>query len=630
MSNRACTMGMTCREDASQLTERHSHDVVTPRLFFVILACILGLGLILRLLLLGEYLVRDPFAVRPISDAFSYWEWAGRLAAGRGAAREPFFSGPLYPYVLAPLRAAGGGLPTIYLLQIAADLVTAAMLAWIGRKRFGATAGLLAAALYLLMLEPASMALRVLPCTLEALLVASAWLAMLDLPGRPTAARGMLASGLLGLLALAFPPALLCLPIFAVWYWSISPKGMAAIRQTAIAMLGAGAVILPATIHNYRACGELIPVSAQAGVTFAQGNTPQSIGVYSPLAGISGQHGAQNRDAMRVYTRATGGSPNWNAANRYFFGRGLAVWRADPALAVSLFVRKAYWFLAGRHQSEIYWPTMELAEGLLPRLAIFPIQTPWLIPLAFVALLILARRPITFMPELMLFLVPCVVVTLFFYSPRYRFPAVPVIAVTAAWSLCLGCAAGKAFYRGDASAPPTTRCWLVMTAAAILVSIAMEPINALIGFDRWKNDRGSFWCMVGDVARLADRKSEAADAYRKGLSIGPPGAMAAANLSRVLLQTGRPADAERALRMAIDLRPQDARKNVDLPDEAMLHHDLGAALAAQNRPADAIAEFEAALRLSPEPAIAASVVRRMAITKAAIPAESPSPENNRH
>ena len=55
-------MGMTCREDASQLTERHSHDVVTPRLFFVILACILGLGLILRLLLLGEYLVRDPFA----------------------------------------------------------------------------------------------------------------------------------------------------------------------------------------------------------------------------------------------------------------------------------------------------------------------------------------------------------------------------------------------------------------------------------------------------------------------------------------------------------------------------------------------------------------------------------------
>ena len=106
--------------------------------------------------------------------------------------------------------------------------------------------------------------------------------------------------------------------------------------------------------------------------------------------------------------------------------------------------------------------------------------------------------------------------------------------------------------------------------------------------------------------------------------------MAAANLSRVLLQTGRPADAERALRMAIDLRPQDARKNVDLPDEAMLHHDLGAALAAQNRPADAIAEFEAALRLSPEPAIAASVVRRMAITKAAIPAESPSPENNRH
>ena len=77
-------------------------------------------------------------AQHPINDARVYWEWAGDIAAGKLVLDHPFFSAPLYPYLLGGLRWLGGQLTSVYVLQMLADLAAVVLLGWTCRRRFGA------------------------------------------------------------------------------------------------------------------------------------------------------------------------------------------------------------------------------------------------------------------------------------------------------------------------------------------------------------------------------------------------------------------------------------------------------------------------------------------------------------
>ena len=69
----------------------------------------------------------------------------------------------------------------------------------------------------------------------------------------------------LGLTALANPTFLLGLPALALWAgWR---RGETGGLRTILTILVPGLLtIAPATLHNAAACGELIPISAQAGI----------------------------------------------------------------------------------------------------------------------------------------------------------------------------------------------------------------------------------------------------------------------------------------------------------------------------------------------------------------------------
>ncbi|MFQ5807656.1 MAG: hypothetical protein ACE5I3_14520, partial [Phycisphaerae bacterium] len=162
-----------------------------PRWFWPALPGVCLVGAVLRFLLRAEYLANHPFAASPRVDALTYWNWAGEVASGKLSDGMPFFSAPLYPYLLGLLRASGAELPTVYTIQILLDLSTAGLLAWIARLRFGPVVGLLAAAIFLLMLEPASFCLRVLPSTLQLPLVCLAWHALLAVQRRTSLPRGV-------------------------------------------------------------------------------------------------------------------------------------------------------------------------------------------------------------------------------------------------------------------------------------------------------------------------------------------------------------------------------------------------------------------------------------------------------
>lgn len=547
------------------------------RRYRVALGILLALAAVARGLILAEHWAANPFARYLRVDAQTYWDWAGRIAAGAWSDGQPFFSGPLYPYLVALVRAAGGGLLTLYVLQAGLDLLTAGLLAGLARRRFGDGVGLLSAAAYLLLMEPASASLRVLPSSLQLLLVALAWRLLAG--GRGARLRRDVAAGVvLGLLALAWPPAIVYVPVAAAWRWWDGGGGRAGLARAAGVLAAGVLAIAPATVHNYWACGELIPVSAQAGVTFAHGNAPDARGIYTPIAGVSTHRERQNADTFRVYRVATGRAPTWNAVNGFFFDRGLAFWREQPGAAARLLARKAYWFLTGRHYDDISQPALETEAGFLRRLRLCPLPTAWLIPPALVAAAAWLRRPGTYLPELMLLVVPLLVVVAFFYTPRYRLPAVPVITVGAAWTL-----AQALRHRGRSG-------WTVAAAAAVGVAGLLGVLNRAVGFDGREAMRPLFEHSLGVARAEAGRYEEAVAHYRRALELAPGLAQSRLGLAEALQHLKR---FEESLPHALAALEDD-------PESASAHNLVGCALGTQGRLELALAHFSRAVELEPE------------------------------
>jgi tetratricopeptide (TPR) repeat protein len=576
------------------------------------LAAIAIYALVAQLLILIEAWRSNPLARSPLVDAQTYYDWSGDIAAGRWLSATPFLSAPLYPFLLAPLRALGGGLLTIYGMQLALHIATIIALALLGARRLSPAVGLLSAAMYALLLEPAFYVGRVLTCTLQALLIVALWWQWLRTQQRPTAGRSIVTGAIMGLNCLANPPMLVAAPLLAIWLVVAAPNRRTGVGCGAAALASTAVVIAPSAVHNWIVTNELIPISAQAGITFYQGNSPGAIGVYNIVSGVSFERSVQNLDALRQFTAESGAAPSWQAANRYYLRKGASYLLESPVRAVGLLARKLYWFISGRNFGEIYLPALEISEGLSPRLRLAPLPSAWLMLPALVALVMLVfRRPMQFAPEIVLFGVPLLVALVFFYSPRYRFPVLPVATVLAAW-LAVQAAAWR-----ERLAPA------LIGVAAFAVAIILGPVNRAIGFDEVDEIRPMFLQTVGVAHTETGQVDEAVAWFERALELRPELAIAHGNLGSALIQAGKPEQALPHLKQAVALAPRNFRYHdllglalVDLnrgeealacfrravelnPDVPKLRVNLGNALFAVGRMDEALAEYQAVLRMNP-------------------------------
>lgn len=553
----------------------------------------------------------NPFARVPIMDAEVYWRWAADIAGGKLLAPTPFMSAPLYPYLLGVVRALEGELWVVYLLQAALHLLTVALLALGAARRFGPPAGLLAAALFALSAEPAFFAGRVLNCAPQLLAGVALWGALVRASQRGTLGAWALAGVALGVNCLLNPPLLLGTAFLSLWAWWQGGWSRGGLLRACVLAGAAALTISPATLHNYLVSREIIPISGQAGITFAQGNTPDGDGTYRPIAGVSDSREQQNLDALRLYRQATGETGGWNAANRYFFRRGLNYWLSQPAEAVALIFRKVWWFLTGRYVGDIYLPQVEQDLGLAGWRWLAPLPLAWLIPPALVGLVALAREPRRYGVELVLFGVPLLVVAVFFYSPRYRLPATPMIVVAAGWVL------SRAVRRG------ASRAWLATASAALLTGIGLGYVNRATNFDRVEPYLGNFYYSLGYAHWNAGQLERAAEAYRQSLSRRPDFAPAARDLGSALMLLGKRDEALAALRQAVQIDPgfvlarrqlaqmllaagqlDEARQHLQAaeqaaPADAGVQAELGVLFLAHGEAAAARERFQRALQIDP-------------------------------
>ncbi len=505
------------------------------------LAGILAAGLLIRIVAGFGHLAANPLAATPVNDAEVYWNWAEEIAGGRLVLDgEPFFSAPFYPYLLGLLRALGADLEAVIILQSLLDLATAWLLARTVRGRFGARTSLIAAALFLLLLEPVSSALRVLPSSWQLFFIILTYAAIHRFRERPDLASASGLGSAAGLLALAYAPALLLIPILGVWSWRAASERSR--TRVFLALIGvAFAWIAPATLHNRLAVQEWILLQSGSGVTLLQGNQARSRGAYTAVEGISTHRDQMHRDAYRLVREQVGDQPTWNEVNRHWRDRAFAFWRDQPAAAIGLTARKLYWFIASKNYGEIYAPASEIRLGLNRALLAAPLPLPWIMGLSLLGLARWLRRPARHFPELLLTLLPLAIVLIFFFSPRYRLPAAPLLALAAA------CAVDRALTR-----PARPRNWMI-PVLAVALGIALGPIHRATGFDQPMDGR-----QAQNLAFVLSRQGEvqrAVEWQQRGIELGSDGATAILDLGTLLQRAGREQEALEAYTHALTMAP---------------------------------------------------------------------------
>lgn len=449
---------------------------------------LVALGALSQLLIQTQAYGGNPVVLVPSSDAAVLWERAGEIAGGAVVDDMPLDTAPLPLWMAALVRALGGGLAAFGAVQSVLHVITAVLLAAAAARLaraagFGqgegpdpsapGVAGLLAGALFLVLDEPAASTSRVLAGTLQ-LTVGSALLLALSGGFRGAGvARAAGFGALLGLMCLAYPPALAAIPLL----------GIGLLRSAGIGAAGAAVAtsvlcIAPATAHNLAAAGELIPVSSQAGLTFYHGNNPSAEGLIAPV-GVVNEKASQARDALERARQARGEEIGWAEADAYWRSRGLEWWAEAPGDAIGVAFAKLRYALTGRRYGDVYQPWRERDDGTASRLWLAPIPVAWIVPLALFALLGVARRRLSGARygALVLFVAaPLAVCVTFFYSPRYRTPlivgAVPLAALAAAELLA-----------GRSGGDERSRRASLTTAVALVIGVLAGPLNRATGFD---------------------------------------------------------------------------------------------------------------------------------------------------
>lgn len=135
-----------------------------------------------------------------------------------------------------------------------------------------------------------------------------------------------------------------------------------------------------------------------------------------------------------------------------------------------------------------------------------------------------------------------------------------------------------------------------------------EAIAHLQAALRINPDSASAHSDLGTALAKSGRVAEAIPEYQAALRLNPDSAIVHNNFANALQEMGRVPEAVTEYQLALRLNPDypDARKNLAIalrapaPESAEVHYSLGVDLSHAGRLAEAIGQFDAALRLRPE------------------------------
>ncbi len=365
----------------------------------------------------------------PILDAKYYDKTAQDIAAGHIIREEAFFMGPLYSYFLAVVYSAiGRHFLFVRIIQILGGSLAVVLTYLIGKKVFRPSVSLLAGLLLIFYGTATFYEGQLLMMWLGTLLNMSLLYVLLDEQRGKGLKRYALAGFLIGLSALARANILIFYPVAIFWIFKteIRQRWTASFIFTAVMIL----TILPATLHNYIASRDFVPITSNGGVNFYIGNSKSATGVFYLPRGVDFNADATTRQYIE---RLLGRDLKPSEVSRYWFGQAFDFIRNHPLEEIELLFRKIALFANG---SEI--PQIESYDLSRERFGVlrFLFVNFWILwGLGTVGMIYsLKRWKACFL--LYGFIVSfSASIILFFITARYRVQIAPVLSIFAAHAL---------------------------------------------------------------------------------------------------------------------------------------------------------------------------------------------------
>lgn len=377
----------------------------------------------------------DAYLAGRVGDEQHYHDWAVRIAAGEPGRGASFFTTPLYAYVLAvAYRVGGDALGWIRTLNVAWGIATVALTYLAARHLLRPWPAVVAAALAGSCLVPVFYEALPEKTSLVLLLTALAVWTIARAGSRRRAPAWALAGVSVGLATLAH--ALLGALVPCAWL-DIVVRGRHDRARMALALAAfTGAALLtvaPATLHNYRADGDLVAIASNGGHNFYLGNHAGNLtGRYTSPPFSTSNLSEEEAGFRREAERRTGRSMRPSEVSAFWYAEGWRDVRAMPGPSLARFLRKARWAVNDEEITDSR--TFAFYRMRLPALAL-PLPTFGAIALVGLVGFFTGGADRRLLAPRVLVVGLVGVLTMFFVTGRYRLPLLVPFAILGAAGL---------------------------------------------------------------------------------------------------------------------------------------------------------------------------------------------------
>ncbi|NIM19210.1 MAG: tetratricopeptide repeat protein [Candidatus Latescibacteria bacterium] len=365
----------------------------------------------------------------PILDEKYYDLTAQEIASGRIVQKDAFFMGPLYAYFLGVVYGVvDRNIMFARIIQIFGGSITVVLTYLLGKKVFRPSVSLLAAVVLALYGAATFFEGQLLMMWMGTLLNMTLLYVLIGKGEEDGIKRFALAGFLLGLSALARANILIFYPVVIVWII------LAGVRRRLPALLvftgTAAATILPATLHNYVASVDFVPMTSNGGVNFYIGNSERATGIFYPPEGVD----FGTDPTTRIYIeRLLGKDLKPSELSRYWFDKAFRFIRSDPVKELKLLLRKTALFVNGYEIPQI--ESFDLSRTKFGTLRILFVNLWVLMSLGVVGMIYAIRRWKKYFLLYGYIISFAFSIILFFVTARYRVQVAPVLSLFAAFAI---------------------------------------------------------------------------------------------------------------------------------------------------------------------------------------------------
>jgi len=573
--------------------------------------------------------IRDsPFFSTLYIDPLMYDEWGLRIAGGELLSQKPFFLDPLYPYFLGLIFAIlGHSYTAVIAIQslfgaLTAPLVFLATVRWFDR-RVAWVAGIIAA-IYVPGIFFGSLIMKPgLSVFFSALLL---WQLSKGLAQRCGPFHWALTGVVFALAALVRGNLVVTIPLIGVWLvlargaagpagerparWLDRVKQRERLVEAGALLAGAVVVLMLPALHNYKAGGEFILTTANAGANFYIGNNATNeTGEYQQLPFIRANPKYEQLDFANEARRRSGRDAMTDREiSSFWFGESTSWMRENPGDSMSLMWKKVrrFWGAYEIPDSVDYLLYAEHAPVLRIPLPGFGL----LAPLCLTGFVLAARR--RGWPRLLLVFTALYAATVivFFVFSRFRMVVAPALYVLAAYAGVELVRRFVAWREGTGNLSSALVPSLVFVAFFCFVNVPVRArvdswsyrIADTVGLPTWPENsaQGHFNLGVAlaqeakvavDPARVEGYLERAAERLQRTIDLRGDDAFAIdyAELGKVLARRERNSEAIVAYTQAERIEPRDYRNP----------HAIGILLARMGDTAGSVEAFARALKIEP-------------------------------